>query len=349
GGRDGVAIGTGRAVKPLRYWLCMVCGYIALGEEIEHVTEHLRKASGVELSIVIHKEFLDRAKWREGMAMLGREETWDRYPSAVVVSNTLKAVPEDLGPYLGKGRHGHDVAEVEASLDGRRYCACFNELTDVAGREVGDMVVLRDVTAERSAFRKTMSAAVLVCGIVGAGLFAFFYFFLGRVDADLTRQSARLRGTNEQLKAEVRRRANTETELRGARNHLESVVDAIPDPFLVIDRKHRIVLANKVGRDLAGGVDPVAEGMRCYQLLHYRDSPCEGADDPCPLQEVVATGRPVRMTTTHHTADGEVRLVEIAASPILDANGEVIQIIEACRDVTEGKRAEERLKATVEE
>ena len=324
-------------------------GYIELGEEIEHITGHLRGMFGVEFYIAIHKRFLDRTAWEEGMAMLGREADWDRFAASAIASQTLPGMPENIGEYLAKGEHHYEAAEVEMRVAGRPFRAGFHELRDAGGREVGDMVMLRDVTSAYAALSKKVVAGTLICLVGGAGLFVFFYVFLGRVDATLARQTATLAAANEQLKTEIRGRESTEQELRGARDQLRTTLEGIAEAFMVIDRDHRIVMANKDVRDLAGGVDPVAAGLRCHQVARYRDTPCEGEADPCPLEQVLATKQPVRLTHNHYNADGEAREMEILASPIFDKAGEVVQMIESCRDITDRKRAEEELRATMEE
>ncbi|MCK4804211.1 MAG: hypothetical protein KAT88_06620, partial [Spirochaetes bacterium] len=47
-------------------------GYIELGEEIEHIKPQLKKAVGGELFFTIHKAYLDRVKWKEGLRFTGR-------------------------------------------------------------------------------------------------------------------------------------------------------------------------------------------------------------------------------------------------------------------------------------
>jgi PAS domain S-box-containing protein len=46
---------------------------------------------------------------------------------------------------------------------------------------------------------------------------------------------------------------------------------------------------------------------------------------------------------THHDANGEEVFVEVTAAPIFDEKGEVSHVIEACRDITARKQAEETL------
>ena len=55
------------------------------------------------------------------------------------------------------------------------------------------------------------------------------------------------------------------------------------------------------------------------------------------------------MTHAHYDAGGKPSFVEVRAAPVLDETGEVSYIVEACRDVSERKRAEETLRQTAEE
>ncbi|MHB1034188.1 MAG: Cache 3/Cache 2 fusion domain-containing protein [Pirellulales bacterium] len=130
---------------------------------------------------------------------------------------------------------------------------------------------------------------------------------------------------------------------RVARSDLQLVVDSIPDPFMVIDRDYRVVLANKAVRDTAG--EPWrGRAMRCHQVSHHRDTPCDEVNEPCPLRAVLATKGTVRATHLHQAADGSGRYIDLIASPVLGDNGEVLHVIEAGRDVTEHRLAEEALR-----
>jgi signal transduction histidine kinase len=137
--------------------------------------------------------------------------------------------------------------------------------------------------------------------------------------------------------------------LHASRAFLQSIIDAVPESIVVIDREYRVVLTNRSARVAAGGRDPDSACIKCHELSHRRSTPCEGREDPCPLREVIRTRAPVVVTHTHFDAAGTESIVEITASPILDELGEVIQVVEACRDVTErvGFIEFERLVSTI--
>jgi PAS domain S-box-containing protein len=122
---------------------------------------------------------------------------------------------------------------------------------------------------------------------------------------------------------------------------LQKVIDELPEPLMVVGRDHEIILANRAVRNAVGGRDPVSEGLACYQASHHQEQPCTDASHPCPLREVISTRKPTAVTHTHLDAEGNELLMEIIAAPILDGAGEVIQVIESCRDITARVRAED--------
>ena len=118
---------------------------------------------------------------------------------------------------------------------------------------------------------------------------------------------------------------------------LQNVIDAVPEATIVVDLDYRIILANKTARESVGTDASPGGCLRCYQISHHRDAPCEGDDEPCPLREAAAGKAPVTVTHKHFTASGRQRFVEITAVPICDERGEVVQIVESQRDVSEHK------------
>ena len=140
-----------------------------------------------------------------------------------------------------------------------------------------------------------------------------------------------------------------EEEVRKTRNFLQTVIDGIPDQVMVVGRDYRIVLANRAVRKTTGETDPVPEGMLCYQVSHHRDSPCEELEHPCPLKKVFTTGKPVTVIHTHYDTGGNRIFVEINVSPIFNDSGKVVHFIEALRDITERREAEEQIKSSLKE
>lgn len=137
------------------------------------------------------------------------------------------------------------------------------------------------------------------------------------------------------------------TELRQAEERvkqqnlfLNTIINAIPNPFYVIDPvSHRISMANKAA--CPGGVP---EGATCHAVTHRSAQPCRGDEHPCPVREVLRTGRHVTVEHVHYKAGGACKNVEVHAFPVFDDDNRIAQVIEYSVDISERKLAERRLK-----
>lgn len=168
---------TLRAVKPW-YRDGQLVGYLELGEEIDHVSREIHDALGVDLLVLLHRRFLP-----DGAHL----DDTGRPDDPVVVSNTLGEMPAAIAAQLsrvyhagGKGQH---------SIHGERalYTAMF-PLRDAGGREIGNIVVVRDVTELQTGFHESLATAALLSLLAGAIVFALFYVILDRVERDYLRQ-----------------------------------------------------------------------------------------------------------------------------------------------------------------
>jgi diguanylate cyclase (GGDEF)-like protein/PAS domain S-box-containing protein len=142
---------------------------------------------------------------------------------------------------------------------------------------------------------------------------------------------------NHRLTHHLNRLVETKTaEIARQNSFLQSILDSAPEPILVVGRDYRILMANRAVRPSAA---PLAASLRCHELTHHRDTPCDGTAHACPLQEVLAGANSVKVVHEHFDAAGNPRLVELMASPLRDVSGAVIGIIESAHDVTERQQA----------
>ena len=127
-------------------------------------------------------------------------------------------------------------------------------------------------------------------------------------------------------------------------NHLflQKIVDGVSDSLMVINRDFTIALANKTARDMLEAQDP-GQVITCHQAFHASAIPCVGEEDLCPFQTVLQTKKPLQVEHIHFDKNGHEHIVEISCSPIFDGKGEIVQLIELSRDITNRKR-QDRLK-----
>ncbi|MDP2168056.1 MAG: PAS domain-containing protein [Thermodesulfovibrionales bacterium] len=126
-------------------------------------------------------------------------------------------------------------------------------------------------------------------------------------------------------------------------NH--SLCNFITDGILIIGKDLKIVFANNAFLKWCGMPEDKVLGAKCHEISHKSPSPCNVI---CPHEEVFSKKEAVKVTHQHKCPDGKERFFEINASPVLDEKGEVAQMVEILRDVTEREKAEDDLKKTSE-
>ncbi|RUM40303.1 MAG: hypothetical protein DSY80_10485, partial [Desulfocapsa sp.] len=172
------------------------------------------------------------------------------------------------------------------------------------------------------------------------------------LEETVTERTRALSQSIEQLAVEIEERKTAQKELRQRSTFLQNTIEALAHPFYVIDVSDYSILLHNSAAKILGN----PEDTHCYQLTHQRDTPCDGHDHPCPLREVLNTGKPCILDHVHFDKDGNEVFVEVHGYPICDDEGNIIQMIEYSLDVTARKNAEhalvkanEDLEARVEE
>ena len=117
--------------------------------------------------------------------------------------------------------------------------------------------------------------------------------------------------------------------------YLQSIIDGVDDPIMVIREDYTVELMNST---LRGSISDIKiadkEHPKCYEISHKRSTPCDGFDHPCPLRDVLESEKHVTVVHNHNTKDGENRYIELSATPLFDTDKNCIGIIESARDIT---------------
>ena len=136
-----------------------------------------------------------------------------------------------------------------------------------------------------------------------------------------------------------------EERIKHQNEFLKLIIDSLPHPFYVIDaNNYSIKIANK-----ACAPTGLADNMTCYMLTHQKIGPCKEKEHPCPLEEVRKTKKPIVVEHRHYDYDAVSRSYEVHGFPILDDNGDVVQMIEYTVDISDRKKAEEQREKLISE
>jgi PAS domain S-box-containing protein len=128
--------------------------------------------------------------------------------------------------------------------------------------------------------------------------------------------------------------------LRNQNQFITTVFESLAHPFYVIDADdYTVKMANS-----AAITGDWPRAVTCHALTHQQGTPCDGVDHLCPIEEIRRTKRPAVTEHVHYNTEGDRRIYQVHAHPILEAEGKVSQVIEYTLDITERVRAEEALR-----
>ncbi len=173
---------------------------------------------------------------------------------------------------------------------------------------------------------------------IGALLAVFFVALAAvfmRTHRLLARESLQRRAhlrALQQMQAELEQRVEQRTaELGRAKQFLQSVIDGIASPLLVIRPDFTVALMNRKARSLI----PEGEQPRfCYQISHRLEQPCDAPDHPCSFAEVMQQGCPAQVRHTHYDEAGKAVFLDLQTTPLYAEDGSFEGVIEVEHDVT---------------
>ena len=140
-------------------------------------------------------------------------------------------------------------------------------------------------------------------------------------------------------------RKQAERKLRVQQEFLQSVIDGVHDTIMVIGEDYDIQLINQAARaSLNPEVVADSHHPKCYEVFHRRRSPCDGEDYPCPMRQVIESGKPATIVHNHLGADGKLSHVELIATPLREEDGTIRSVIETARDISGHLSARQKLE-----
>ena len=127
-------------------------------------------------------------------------------------------------------------------------------------------------------------------------------------------------------------------EVRNQRERLETVINSIDDGIVVLDPKRNVIAANDAFLTRVEHSREDVLGCCCRSL---EVGGCTVAD--CPTIACLQSGGAQVRICERRTPRGAVVWEEVHASPILDSSGNLQQVVEVWRDISERRAAEAHL------
>ncbi|WP_305906958.1 cache domain-containing protein [Methylomarinum sp. Ch1-1] len=246
-GQTAVGVGLGktgtytqRAVAPVKMDGRLI-GYLELGEETLDSLLDLAHDFNVEGYVLLYKDFLDRQDWEQFMLSLNRTPDWERYPDRVLAAQTQAQVPEFLDSLLKKWGQSTAPHSQIINAGARTLNVGAIPLFDAGDRQIGQMLILRDVSALNQHIDDNFFGFVISVLAGGLLLSLVLYYHLRKTEYQLRQAHKQiLEGVNER-EADQRR-------------HIEELTERINDlerfERLTVHRELRIQTLKQENRRL---------------------------------------------------------------------------------------------------
>lgn len=156
-------------------------GYVELGMEIDNILANVQHMFGVEVFVLIKKQYLKRQGWEDGMRIMGREPDWEQFHDVVLSVQGQRELPDALAAIYRDSAFLHIARTLELDCNGHVCQALPLALSDIGGRAVAEMLIVADTSAQVSEAQRAVIVGSVASIISGIALFAFFYLLVGRI------------------------------------------------------------------------------------------------------------------------------------------------------------------------
>jgi PAS domain S-box-containing protein len=293
-------------------------GYVELGKEIEDVLSGLNIPSNTQIAVMIHKGYLDRQQWEDGMRLLNREADWDRLSHNAIIYTSHESIQEVFVPFADirlQESYLHDEIDSEIVSDKKTWHVSSIALSDASGREMGHMLLMSDITEIKAAFLRMMVLTGLLTSVMLLLFLSLVFFLLHRTDRVIRMQGAELQKSEELQSA---------------------TLESIGDGVISCDREGRIIRLNHVSEDLTGWSEEEAKGHHIDDVFHIMHTKTR---EPVknPVERVLKEGITVGLAnhTTLVSRYGVEYQIADSCSPIRSGDASIIGGVIVFRDVSE--------------
>ena len=157
--------------------------------------------------------------------------------------------------------------------------------------------------------------------------------YLSNIDINQNDEMGQLFAAINKMGKEI---AVKQAELKKQRDEYQNLFELVPCLITIQDRNYQFVSYNK---EFEETFNPTPKDF-CYRVYKQRDTKCE----TCPVESTFEDGRSHYGQETGMDKNGNITHWLARTSPIRDAKGNIVSVMEVCLNITRMKQLEERLE-----
>ncbi len=323
-----------------------IIGYIEFGKEIDLIREEIEQIIDVQMAIYIKKSHLSKEAFESGMELLGRKSTWDRYDLGVFINKQKADFFDKLTPIVDLSHNKHKDSYLQFNSDGNNYSVGFIQLNNAAGIDIGDLIILTNVTERIATSHKYILYLCLILLPLGGLCIYLFNIILRKVEEDLDTSQQKLLVSSQaqfdyqnmnlqKLKGEIVESKTAEQALRESEQKYHELFTSIIEGIAVFDSNENILFCNPA---FAKIFDVNPHSMIGSNLMEFVSDHKRG----------FIKSKNAKYELEILNSKKELRYIHISATARFDANGKFIGTFAAIDDITQKKQFEKVLKESEE-
>ena len=233
--------------------------------------------------------------------------------------------------------------EMDQAFESRDLVQTYVPVRGEAGLFVGVVEVYSGISPTLQRMADAQRFMVVIVTIIMATFYAVLIGLYARIDKKLAREKAAGASYLEQIEvanATLESRVEHQNlKLRKAREFLQTAIDGVPDPAIVVDNEYRVTSMNKAAREAYEIDEASTQPYTCFRLMHGLDAPCAETGLACTLK----SGEPCENIRLLDPLGNE-RPIEFRTTPLRDPNGSLTGAIEIAHDLSESEKTAFKLK-----
>lgn len=288
-------------------------GYLEMGIELEDILHEIESSHHFSIFLMLEKEALDSSNWLAGQSLLGQSNNWELFKEHVI-SFPIKDFSDDMAMITAYLNRSIQDQPYIVDINGLMYGMTHLPFRDASGDEIGQLMLMMDLSVESVSLRQAMYS------MMGVLLFVIFPIVL--LLCVIISRSERARDLAEE-------------ELKLAGEALSNTVECI----MITDDNGMIVRVNRAFENVTGYAKEEAIGNNLSMLK----------SDNQDQEFYEAMWRSIHDTGAWHgrlvnkRKNGELYPVRLSITAIKNSEGSITNYIGIFSDMTESEMLEQRL------